>query len=44
MVAAKLSVVRKAMADAADRANRDPAAITLVAVTKGQSADVVMAA
>ncbi len=44
MVADKLTAVRNRMAAAAERAGRDPEAVTLVAVSKGMDATTVMRA
>jgi len=44
MVAEKLTAVRMRIDDAAARSRRDPASVTLVAVTKGQPVDVILEA
>jgi hypothetical protein len=43
-IAANLNAVRQRIAQACDRAGRDPAAVTLLTVTKGHPAEIVSAA
>jgi pyridoxal phosphate enzyme (YggS family) len=44
MVAKELAAVRRRIADAASRSGRDPASVTLVAVTKGQTVETIFEA